>query len=152
MNGREDKKDNDLFFVCSLIEYIARKTLNHRDIVVTAIGKEGLKTIYDLADVYHCENIDKITEEFIQRYHIPFGDFDNVADCQYHIPTHWDIGKVYKRLILDICTRQGKDLIDTLMEVYQSPISRDIENLNSSAYFENPGYLYESFVSGEMVQ
>jgi hypothetical protein len=58
---------------------------------------------------------------------------------------------VYKRLILDICTRQGKDLIDTLMEVYQSPISRGIENLNSSAYFENPGYLYESFVNGGMV-
>jgi hypothetical protein len=151
MNGREDKKDNDLFFVCSLIEYIARKTLNHRDIVVTAIGKEGISHIYDLADVYHCENIDKITEEFIQNYNIPFGSFDNVAACQYHVPTHWDIGKVYKRLILDICTRQGKDLLDTLMEVYQSSISRDIENLNSSAYFENPGYLYESFVSGEMV-
>jgi hypothetical protein len=110
MNGREDKTDNDLFFVCSLIEYIARKTLNHRDIVVTAIDKEGISHIYDLADVYHCENIDKITEELIQRYHIPFGIFDNVADCQYHVPTHWDIGKVYKRLILDICTRQGRAL------------------------------------------
>jgi hypothetical protein len=62
MNGREDKIDNDLFFVYILIEYIARKTLNHRDIVVTAIGKEGLSHIYNLADVYHCENIDKITE------------------------------------------------------------------------------------------
>jgi hypothetical protein len=151
MNGREDKKENDLFFVCSLIEYIARKTLNHRDIVVRAMGKEGLSHIYDLADVYHCENIDKITEEFIQNYSIPFGNFDNVSDCLYHVPTHWDIGKVYKRLILDICTRQGKDLVDTIVEVYQSSISREIENLNSSAYFENPGYLYESFVSGEMV-
>jgi hypothetical protein len=62
--------------------------LNHRDIVVTAIGKEGISHIYDLADIYHCENIDKITEEFIQRYHIPFGSFDNVTDCQYHVPTH----------------------------------------------------------------
>ena len=25
--------------------------------------------------------------------------FDNVSACQYAIPTHWDIGKVYKRLI-----------------------------------------------------
>lgn len=28
--GRESKKDNDLFYTCSLIEYIARKTKNTR--------------------------------------------------------------------------------------------------------------------------
>lgn len=28
MTGREDSKENDLFFTCSLIEYIARKTKN----------------------------------------------------------------------------------------------------------------------------
>lgn len=28
--GREPQKDNDLFFTCSLIEYIARKTKNIR--------------------------------------------------------------------------------------------------------------------------
>ena len=27
-NGRENPKDNDLFFTCSLIDYIARKTKN----------------------------------------------------------------------------------------------------------------------------
>lgn len=26
MNGRENQKENDLFFTCSLIDYIARKT------------------------------------------------------------------------------------------------------------------------------
>ncbi len=26
--GREDRKDNDLFFTCGLIDYIARKTKN----------------------------------------------------------------------------------------------------------------------------
>ena len=28
MVGRENQKDNDLFFTCSLIDYIARKTKN----------------------------------------------------------------------------------------------------------------------------
>ena len=27
-SGREDKKDNDLFYTCSLIDYISRKTKN----------------------------------------------------------------------------------------------------------------------------
>ena len=32
--GREDKKDNDLFYTCSLIDYISRKTKNIRADVV----------------------------------------------------------------------------------------------------------------------
>jgi hypothetical protein len=149
MTGREKKEHNDLFFVCSLVEYIARKTKNHRNVVVNAIGKKKLEHIYDLADVYHCENIDKITDELIQTYNIPAGAFDNVADCQYRIPTHWDIGKVYKRLIVDICDRQGKEPVDALTEVYNSWISPKIDNYNSSMYYENPSYLYESYMEGK---
>lgn len=55
MTGRENKKDNDLFFVFSLIEYIARKTKNTKADVVFAIGKNKLFKILELADVYHSE-------------------------------------------------------------------------------------------------
>ncbi|KAA6322697.1 hypothetical protein EZS27_027785 [termite gut metagenome] len=151
MIGREKKEYNDLFFVCSLIEYIARRTKNHRDIVVNAIGKEKLEHIYELADVYHSENIDKITDEIIQKYQIPLSTFDNVADCQYSIPTHWDIGKVYKRLIIDVCNNQNKKPVDALIEVYNSWLSRKIEDYNSSVYYENPSYLYESYIEGKML-
>ena len=37
--GRENQKDNDLFFTCALIDYIARKTKNTRATVVNALGK-----------------------------------------------------------------------------------------------------------------
>ena len=55
MNGRESSRLNDLFFLCSLIEYIGRKTKNERKVVVNALGREGLKHYYDLAEVYHSE-------------------------------------------------------------------------------------------------
>ena len=58
--GREDKKDNDLFYTCSLIDYISRKTKNIRADVVNQLGRKRLEKIYDLADVYHCDNIDQI--------------------------------------------------------------------------------------------
>ena len=41
--GREDQKDNDLFFVCGLIDYIARKTKNKRADIVNWLGKERLQ-------------------------------------------------------------------------------------------------------------
>ena len=49
--GRESAKDNDLFFTCSLIEYIARKTKNTRAEIVNALGKKNLEKVYDLADI-----------------------------------------------------------------------------------------------------
>ena len=37
--GRETARDNDLFFTCSLIDYIARKTKNKRADVVNTLGR-----------------------------------------------------------------------------------------------------------------
>ena len=91
-----------LFFVCGLINYIARKTKNKRADIVNWLGKDWLQKIYDLADVYHCDNIDRVCEDFIEEAKIPDGTFDNVADCRYAIPSHWDIAKVYKRLIKQV--------------------------------------------------
>ncbi len=39
----ESQKQNDLFFTCSLIEYIARKTTNTKKYIVEKLGKENIK-------------------------------------------------------------------------------------------------------------
>lgn len=149
MTGREDKNANNLFFLCSLIEYIGRKTKNHRNVVVNAIGKDNLQHIFDLADVYHSENIDKLLSELTEKHNIESGIFDNVANAKYSIPTHWDIGKVYKRLVIDVSKNENKPLIDALSEVYNSWLSRKIEDFNSSVYYESPNYLFQSYLNGE---
>jgi len=149
MTGREDKNANDLFFLCSLIEYTGRKTKNHRNVVVNAIGKDDLQHIFDLADVYHSENIDKLSFELTEKHNIESGIFDNVADAKYSIPTHWDIGKVYKRLIIEVSKKENKPIIDALSEVYNSWLSRKIEDFNSSVYYESPAYLFQSYLKGE---
>ena len=149
MKGRENESANNLFFLCSLIEYVGRKTKNHRNVVVNAIGRVGLEHIFDLADVYHSENIDKLTFELIEKYKIETGIFDNIAHAKYAIPTHWDIGKVYKRLIIDVSAVENKPLIDTLSTVYNSWLSRKIEDFNSSVYYESPPYLLQAYLTGD---
>ena len=114
--GRESAKDNDLFFTCSLIDYIARKTRNKRSDIVKALGQERLEKIYELADVYHSDNIDRVSDDFIEEAHISNGDFDNVGDCQYAIPSHWDIGKVYKRLIKRVSEENHIGRIEALQK------------------------------------
>ena len=149
--GRESAKDNDLFFTCSLIDYIARKTKNKRKDVVNALGKKNLFKIYDLADVYHSDNIDRVSDDFIQVAEIVTGTFDNLKVCQYSIPSHWDIGKVYKRLIKSVAEYEKIDVIDALLKVYNSFLSGKIDDYNSSMYYENPSYLLECYLENKVI-
>ena len=149
--GRESKKDNDLFYTCSLIDYIARKTKNTRADVVNKLGKQRIDKIYDLADVYHCDNIDRVSDDFIEEAGIQEGNFDNVGECKYSIPSHWDIGKVYKRLIKMVAADENIGIVDALIKVYNSFISAKIDNYNSSVYYENPAYIFESYRENKML-
>ena len=149
--GREDQKDNDLFFVCGLIDYIARKTKNERKYVVNKLGKKQLEKIYDLADIYHCDNIDSVSEHFIEECQIETGNFDNVGECRYSVPTYWDIGKVYKRLILQVARDEKIGVIDALLKVYHSFLGLKIDDYNSSVYYENPSYLFACYKENKML-
>ncbi len=129
----------------TMIEYIGRKTKNHRNVIVNAVGKDELQHIFDLADIYHNENLDKLTFDLVEKYKIKEGVFDNILNAKYLIPTHWDIGKVYKRLIIGFSKKENKPVIETLIEVYNSWLSRKIEDFNSSVYYESPEYLFQSY-------
>ena len=150
-NGREAAKDNDLFFTCSLIDYIARKTQNTRADVVNMLGAEKVEKIYDLADIYHSDNIERVSDDFIREAGIKNGEFDNVNECNYAIPSHWDIGKVYKRLIKSVAEYEKIDVIDALIEVYNSFLSEKIDDYNSSMYYENPSYLLECYLEKKVI-
>jgi len=150
-NGREEKRENDLFFTCAVVECIGRMTKNRRAAVVQALGVAEIERLVKLADVLHCEPVENTAADLIARSGIVEGDFDNVAMCKYRVPTHFDIAKVYKRLIVAVADAQGIPLADALIEVYTSWISEKIDNYNSSMYFENPQYLYESYRAGEPI-
>ncbi len=149
--GRESTKDNNLFFTCSLIEYIARKTKNRRKDVVSALDKKNISKIYDLADIYHSDNINRVSDDFINAAEIQEGTFDNVAKCQYSIPSYWDIGKVYKRLIKSVAEYEKIDVIDALLKVYKSFLSDKIDDYNSSMYYENPSYLLACYLENKVI-
>ena len=150
-NGREAAKDNDLFFTCSLIDYIARKTQNTRADVVNMLGAEKVAKIYDLADIYHSDNIESVSDDFIREAGIRNGEFDNVNECNYAIPSHWDIGKVYKRLIKAVAEHEKIGIIEALFKVYNSFLRTKIDDYNSSMYYENPAYLLECYLESRVI-
>lgn len=147
----ENEKINDLFYTCSLIEYIARKTKNTKKYVVDKLGKDKISKIYELASVYHSENIEKVAEEFIDSANIEVGSYDHVSNCKYNVPSYFDIGKVYKRLIVMVSNNNEDNYINALIEVLSSWIIEKIDNYNSSMYYENPSYIYACYEEGKVL-
>ena len=104
-----------------------------------------------MADIYHSDNIDRVSDDFIKEAKISTGNFNNVSACQYAIPSQWDIGKVYKRLIKSAAEYEKIGVIDALFKVYNSFISAKIDDYNSSMYYENPSYLLECYLENKVI-
>lgn len=139
---------NDMFYVCSLIEYIGRRTKNHRKDVVKALGIEGVNMILDYADVYHCQSFEQSADEVCDIFPIQDGTYDTVSNCKYKVPSCTDIGKVYQRIIFDYKkVPNAQDVID----VFTSFISDKISNFNSAVYYSSPSYLASSYRSGRLL-
>lgn len=48
----ESEEDKKLFYICALIDYIARKTKNKRSVIVDVLGQERIGRAGELADFY----------------------------------------------------------------------------------------------------
>lgn len=133
-----------------MIEYIGRQQKQSRSVVVKYLGKDIIKRIYNYADVFHCEPIEKTADEFITRCKIPMDSFDNVAKCRYEVPDYWTIGEVYERLIEDIAGDDTDNIIDCIMDVYSSWIDGVISNYNTDFYYQSREYIFECYKEGKI--
>lgn len=133
---------DDLYFICYMIERVARKLHQRNRYVVNIIGKDELYHLISCANVLHCENPEKVEEEWIENYKLDKGDFDitkvdeELAD---KIPAALDMGAVYQRLISDTLD-EDEDYVDGIIRVYNNDICDTIDNYNCSAFYE-PSYV-----------
>lgn len=144
------KNNSDLFYTCSLIEYIGRKQKQKRETVVKLLGRETIRRIYRYADVFHCEPIAKTADDFIHICNIPVGAYDNLEKAKYEIPDYWTIGEVYERLIEDVSEDSTEAIVDMIMAVYSSWISDAISNYNTDFYYQSREYICQCYTEGEV--
>lgn len=138
----EQITENDLYFLCYMIERVARKLHQKNKYVVNSISKDEWMRLISLANVLHCENPLNIEAEWIDEYKLKKGNYD-ITDVDPElvdeIPSETQIGKVYTRLILSTL-QPDEDYIDGMIRVYNDAICDTIDNYNSSAYYE-PSYV-----------
>ena len=144
-----EKERNDYFYVCALIEYIARETKNHRGDIVNQIGEDGIKKLLYDAEVDHCLSFEQVSDEVVDYYKIKQGNFDTISACKYSIPSFLDIGKLYSIMIED-CAKPG-DEVSELMKIFSSFISDEISDFNTDLYYQNPDYIECSYREGKLL-
>lgn len=143
----EEIKENDLYFICYIIERIARTLHVRNKDVVNAIGYDELVRKISLANVLHSENPLKVVDDWIKEYNLKKGDF-NILDVDKELvekpPTERQMGKVYKRLIINTL-EPNEDYIQGLIRVYNNEICNIIDDYNCSAYYESTPTLVRSY-------
>lgn len=138
----EKIEKNDLYFLCYMIERVARKIHQRNSYVVNNIGKDNLYHLISVANVLHCENPLQVEEEWVDDYSLKVGDFDILdvdRELVKDVPRPTQMGKVYQRLIIDTLS-PNEDYVEGLIRVYNNDICKTIDNYNASAYYE-PSYV-----------
>ena len=141
---------NDLYFICYMIERVARKLHQRNRYVVNRIGKEELKHLISVANVLHAENPLAVEDAWVRDYALEKGDADvTLVDKELvdKIPTPLQMGKVYQRLIVDTLL-PDENYVDGIIRVYNDEICDVIDNYNCSAYYEPSYVVARAYLNG----
>ena len=138
----EEIKKNDVYFICYMIERVARKLHQRNKYVVNKIGKGQLEHLISVANVLHAENPLAVEDDWIKEYDLAEGNVDVTAvdpELVTIIPSATQMGKVYQRLVYDTM-QPAESEVEGIIRVYNDEICEMIDNYNCSAYYE-PSYV-----------
>ena len=114
----EKIQKDDVYFICYMVERVARRIHQKNSYIVNKIGKKQLEHLISVANV-HGTDVDK--------------------DLVDRIPTALQMGKVYQRLISDTMQMEETE-VEAIIRVYNDEICEVLDNYNASAYYE-PSYV-----------
>lgn len=137
--------------ICFLIEKVSRHIHQRNAYVVNKLGYDPLYHLISVANVLHCENSDQVICDVIEEYGLEEGDFhiENVnRELCTNIPTEFDMGKVYTRLIVDTLY-PDEDYIEGILRIYNDEICRILDDYNNGSYYEPSYVIARAYKNGE---
>ena len=142
--------ENDLYFLCYMIERIARTLKQHNRYLVNTIPEGEWLRLISLADVLHSENSLQVEHDWIQEYKLQEGNFDITKvdpELTDYIPTETQMGKVYTRLIVDTL-QPGENYVHGMIRVYNDPICKLIDYYDCGAFYEPSYVIARAYLNG----
>jgi len=138
-------KYNDLYYVCWLIERLHRVTgKSHRELV-ELLGEDNINHYMELADVFHCENPDKIVGELTDELGLPEPQLYNDLAMEAKNPSLRSIAGVYARIIK---ATHPNDYVSGVVNVLSSFLPPLLSDYRTNLYWANKEYLTECYKEG----
>ncbi len=134
---------NDIFYTATVLEYIARKTKNRRADIAEMIGVDGIRQIYEFADVNHCLPLAQVSDELVKEHRIVEGDY-SPESLVNKPPSYTAIGKVYARLVED-AQEDSQEYPKELFLVFKSKIAEWMTNYKSAFFYSPRDYIFHSY-------
>lgn len=119
-------KEDDIHYVCSLLDFIARKTDNYISDVISYFNVNEISWHLKYAHVNHCATFDDIAEKVISNLQIHQGSFARKEDE----PDFIEVGALYKTLVMSYCLYSKQTLEECIIKVLASPISKTLDKLS----------------------
>ena len=138
-------KYSDLYYVCWLIERFGRATSLSRKETVNLIGHKRIRNYMQFADVFHCENPDKIIGELADELQIelPNADLKKTAG-----PSLRQMAGVYSRII----NMSHKDDYETgVLNFFNSFLPPALLDYENELYWSSMHYLSECYKEGALL-
>ena len=145
----DEKRKDDIYYVCTMIEFVARVTNNRRCDIVKKLSKKTIEHQLKVAEVNHCLSYEQVADEWVEQYDIQEGTFYSEKKCRYTVPSVNAIGRVYQQLVLG--TTDVNEEAQAIIDVFSSFISDEISDFNSNVYYSSPDYLKCSYEAGELL-
>ena len=96
----EKEKDN-IYYVCTLLEYLSRKTHNDRKTIIEYFSKQDVEHLLYVAEVNHCLSFDQVSDELIEDFQIQSGNYDAETECKHTTSSVTSVGAAYQKLVLE---------------------------------------------------
>lgn len=144
-----EQTKNDLLYVCTLIEFLARKLKRPHREILDHISRETFRRLMRDAGVNHCLPLEQVADELISELELTEGRYDVSAKCRYKLPSPEAVGELYLRLILAVLNKT--DLYDTFRAVFASFIPEKVSDFNSAFYYAAPDYIRASYEAGHVL-
>ncbi len=130
------------------MEYVARKTKMSAKLSLMPWEEKRLTHSFDLPMYIIQRILTRLRKKSWKTNKLARGLTTTFPLFVEKVPTHWEIGRVMQRLIVEVAEHTKTDVIEALIKVYNSWIVTKIDRLQQFDVLRDTSYQYASYEAG----
>ena len=143
-----NKAYDNMFYLCFIVERMFRATkIPHRSLI-NKIGIERLRHYYNFAEVFHCENPDKVVGDLAVDIGLDRPPLYHELENESSKPPYSKMAKSAARVINAV---SKEDYVQGVYDYYNSFLPPLLNIYKNNLYWSSKEYLVACYLEGEIL-